>query len=1015
MNRQKMLHCLCAFLFFLIAFPSFSQTPITGKVTDQQTGLPVPGANVSVKGTTTTVATDADGNFNISADPRAVLVFSNVGYTSVESKAGSGLLSISLTPDARSLDEVVMIGYGTVKRRDLTGSVYSIKSQDILRTPTFNAVEALQGRVPGVDLTRSSGAPGAGVNIRVRGNRTFPFQPTSSAASKANDPLFIIDGFQGGNPSDLNPNDIESIEVLKDAAATAIYGSQGANGVFIVTTKKGKAGLTKVSYEGYYGVNGYTDYPQLRTGEDYIALRREALRANGQWSGPADDNKIFPNSDEAQAAANGEWIDWFDLLNQNGTQQSHTASVQSGNDKTKVFLSMSYFKEEGMLRRSDFSRYSVRFNLDQTLAKWAKTGIQSQIAYFDENRRVDPLGLVMQTSPLGKVYDPFGRINVFPVAGSPNILSPMTDERGDSVAKHNIIRTNILTNAYLELTPVKGLTFRSNFGVTLDFNREGVFNAASSVNQRTTRIATTAQGTLFTKNFNWDNILTYNKGFGDHDLTVTAIQSYLQSDVDELDATGNRQLLGSQLFYNLQATDPASQRTSSSFQLSNNLAFAGRVNYSFKGKYLLALTGRADGASRLSEGNKWDFFPSVAVGWNITNEQFMKSLNFVDNLKLRASYGVTGNYGISVYGTQSNINAATNMGFGDVQAPYYQFGQRIANPALEWEKTATTNIGLDFGLLKNKITGTIDVYHAKTTGVLFDRGLPFTAGVTSIFQNIGETSNKGIEMALTGRIVQRSSFSWDATATFTSNKEKIEKLIDGRNILSTQSSENQSLLLGQPLTSFYSFRKLGIWQTSEAGEAAKLSFGGTPFVPGDIKLADLNGDGIIDANNDREYIGAPVPKFVLGLQNNFQYQGFDLGIYFFMRYGQVINAEFMGRYNPTGEGNGPAKFDYWTPENPTNDFPGPKQGKPLINYAGYQALNYIDGSYWKLKTLTLGYTFPKRIVSKIFASNIRLYATANNILTNAKHHLLEDYDPERGGSESTPLSRQFVFGVNLSF
>ncbi|NCU03291.1 MAG: TonB-dependent receptor [Chitinophagaceae bacterium] len=1007
MNYQNMLKCFFAFMALLSFHFSFSQSiTVTGKVSDQQSGTAIASVNVNVKGTTSTVMTDNDGNYRIAANMGDVLLFTSSGYIAVELTVNSTSMDVSLKADVKTLDEIVTIGYGTVKRRDLTGSVFTVKSEDILRTPTFNAVEALQGRVPGVDLSRSSGNPGAGASIRVRGNRSF---------FGSNEPLFIIDGFQGGNASDLNPNDIETIEVLKDAAATAIYGSQGANGVFIITTKKGRAGKTKVSYDGYYGINGYTSYPKGRIGEDYIKFRREAYRTSGLWNSPADDAAIFPNVAEAEAVANGEWVDWYELLNRNGQQQSHSVSVQSGNDKTKVFFSVGHFKEEGMLRRSDFTRNSLRFNLDQTLAKWAKTGIQTQIGFFNLNSRVDPLSLVMQTSPLGKPYDANGNINVFPVAGSPNTLSPLSDERGDTIATNNTIRTNVLSNAYLELTPVKGLTFRSNFGVTMNFSRQGVYNSASSVAQRTTRLATSAQGTAFVRAFNWDNTVTYKKAFGDHDFTVTGIQSYIENHVDNLYATGNRQLLGSQLFYNLQATDPTSQRITTGYTLSNNLAFAGRVNYSFKGKYLLALSGRYDGASRLSAGNKWDFFPSVSVGWNVSSEDFMAPLTFVNNLKLRASYGVTGNYGIDVYGTQSNIVAASNMAFGDVQAAYFQFSPRIGNAGLRWEKTASTNIGIDFAFLNNRITGSADWYNARTTNVLFDRSLPFTSGVTSIYQNIGETLNKGIEIGITGKIVQRPSFSWDATATFTSNRERIVKLIDGRNIISTVTPETLSLLLNRPLVSYYSYQKLGIWQANESDKAALLKFGNTPFKPGDIKVADLNGDGIIDANNDRTYLGSPVPKFVLGLQNNFSYKGFDLGVYIFVRYGQIINAEFMGRYNPGGGGNGPANFDYWTPENPSNDFPRPKQGAQLIDYPAYQALNFIDGSYWKIKTLTLGYTIPKNTTAKVFASNIRLYATANNLFTKAKHHLLNNYDPERGGSESAPLSRQFVFGVNLDF
>lgn len=1006
MDCKQTLKCFIAFLFSLLALSAFSQSTVRGKVTDQQSGLPLAGVTVTVKNSSQAVTTDSNGEFTITTDPNSTLVFSYVGYTAQEVRAGNSA-SISLTPDPKSMDAVVVIGYGTVRRRDLTGSVYSIKNEDIVRTPTFNPVEGLQGRVPGVDITRNSGTAGAGVNIRVRGNRSL---------SGSNEPLFIIDGFQGGNPADINPNDIESIEVLKDAAATAIYGSQGANGVFIITTKKGVTGKTKISYEGFLGVNGYTSYPKLRMYDDYIQLRREAYRNTSpqEWSSPADDYKLFPNAAEADAVANGDWVDWYDLLNHNGIQQSHTVSVQSGSDKTKVFLSLGYYKEEGMLRKNDYNRYTVRFNLDQNLAKWARAGIQSQIAYFDQNNRTDPLSLVLQTSPLGKAYDSLGNINVFPVAGSPSILSPITDERGDTVASNNVIRTNILSNVYLELTPVKGLTFRSTFGANLNFTRQGVFNSASSVAQRSTRLATAAQGTLFRRAFNWDNTLTYNRKFGDHDITLTAVESYLQNTVDTLNATGNRQLLASQLFYNLGATDPTSQRILTGYILFNNLAFAGRVNYSYKGKYLLSATMRADGASRLAPGNKWDYFPSVAAAWNISSEKFMNGLASLSNLKLRASYGKTGNYGIAVYGTQSGVTSANNLGFGEVPVSYYQFNARVGNPDLKWETTATTNLGLDFGFWGNKLTGSVEVYRAVTSDVIFERALPRSSGVSTIFQNIGETVNKGIEAWVTGRIIQNNNLNWDATATFTSNHEEITKLINGKDIISGTNPEVLSLLIGRPLQSFYSYKKLGIWQSDKAAEAALVRFGTTPFKPGDIHVLDLNGDSLIDTK-DRLYLGSSVPKFVLGLQNNFSYKGFDLGIYFFMRWGQTINAEFMGRYNPSGEGNGPANFDYWTPENPTNDFPRPRKGAQLINYAAYQALNFIDGSYFKIKTVTLGYTLPQKITSKIYATNIRFYATGNNIFTRAKNHLLEDYDPERGGSESSPLSRQFVFGVNLDF
>ncbi len=1000
-------------LLFLFSISAIAQSrTVTGRITDQATGQPITGVNVSVKGGTTTVVTDANGSYSITVpSAQSTLVFSYVGYGTQELTVGTNTtLSPALSSTQRSMDEVVVIGYGTIKRRDLTGSVASVKAADIVRTPTANPLEAIQGRVTGVDITRSSGAAGGGVNIRVRGNRSI---------NGNNNPLYIIDGFQGGNPSDINTNDIESIEVLKDASATAIYGSQGANGVIIITTKKGVAGRTRVNYDGYYGTNGYTAFPQLRLREDYIQLRREAYRATGDWASPADDPKIFPNSAEYAAVQAGDWIDWYDLINRNGRQQSHNVSVRSGNERTKAFLSLGYFKEEGMLRRNDFTRYTVRFNLDQTITNWAKTGLQTQIAYFDQNNRQDPLSVVLSTSPLGKAYDAAGNINLYPVAGNNSVVSPLTDERGDTVSKNNVLRTSIISNAFVEIAPIKGLTFRSNFGVNVNFSRQGIFNSSTSLAQRSTRITTASQSTAFSRGFNWDNVLTYNRKFGDHDVTVTALQQYIQSDLDNLGGSGTNQLLGSQLFYNLGATT-GNRNPSSGYISSNLLSYAGRIHYTYKGKYLLTLTQRADGASRLATGNKWDYFPSAAVGWNISDEKFMDNMKVINNLKLRASYGVTGNYGIEVYGTQSGLASSNNIGFGDVQVTQYQFLARVGNPELQWEKTATTNVGLEFTLLNNRFNGTFEFYNAVTNDVILDRRLPLSSGLGtsgSVYQNVGRTVNKGIEISLTSQNFRGSNFNWSTTATFTRNKERITDLINGTDIISTTSPETGSLLLNRPLSSFYYYKKLGIWQTNEQKQASELRVGTYRFQPGDIKLQDLNGDSLIDTR-DRMYLGSAVPDFILGLQNTFSFKGFDLGIFVVARYGQMINAEFLGRYNPSGEGSGPADFNYWTPENPTNDYPRPRRLSTLSSYQGYTgylALNYVEGSFIKIKTINLGYTLPKRIANKIHSDNIRFYATANNVFTFAKSHLLKNYDPERGGAESSPLSRQFVFGVNLGF
>ncbi len=416
-----------------------------------------------------------------------------------------------------------------------------------------------------------------------------------------------------------------------------------------------------------------------------------------------------------------------------------------------------------------------------------------------------------------------------------------------------------------------------------------------------------------------------------------------------------------------------------------------------------------------------ELLPSAALGWTISDEAFFSGLaEKVTHLKMRVSYGSAGNYSIQEYGTQSGVQPFNNSYFGDTQNIQYQFKTTIGNANLGWEKTKTANIGLDVELLNGIITGTIDVYQAKTSDILYLRNLPTSTGVVNNYQNIAATKNQGIEISITSRNITTDKFKWTTTATFTSNKEQITKLINGKDIIS--SNDDGSLLLGRPIKSFYTYEKQGIWQTSEADVASTyhpVNASTAAYVPGDIKIKDQNGDHIIDSNNDRKYIGSTVPKWVMGLQNNFTYKQFDLGVFLFARWGQMINAKWLGRFSPDGVQNGPAYFNYWTPENPTNDFPRPNKNYSNMGnypgYTGYTALNFVDGSYFKVKNVTLGYTLPSSVLSKWSISRVRFYATGSNLFTKAKSHLVKYYDPERGGDESSPLSKTYVFGVNVDF
>lgn len=1006
---------LCSFL------TGYSQQKnITGKIVDS-TGVPLAGVTVTVRPGNQTTVSGAQGTYTIAVPATgASLVFSFVGYQEQEIPVGAEVtVNVTLRVAGRQMDEVVVIGYGTTRKKDLTGAVVSLKSDVITQAPTHNALEAIQGRAPGLDITRTSGAAGSGVNINIRG---FKALAARDKMYERNAPLVVIDGFQGGDLSTLNPADIESMEILKDASSTAIYGAQGANGVIIVTTKKGAAGKMRVNYNGYFGLNTF-QFPKARTGEDYLNLRREAFRngPNGsEWSSPADDPKLFPNQPAEYAAFQaGQWVDWLDLVSRNATQQSHNISVASGTDKTKYYLSAGYFNEKGMLRNNNYDRFNIRLNLDQTLSKAVKAGIVSQITYTEQDNRQDPLATALTTSPLGAPYDSNGLINQFPLGSADGRISPLADERTDFIARDNIIRTNVNAGAYIEIAPIKGLTFRSNFNANLNFSRRGSYNDKTSLAQVNDPRSVAMQNTGFTRFINWDNVLTYARSFGDHSLTVTGITSYLQSLDEQVKVTGYGQILASQLFYGLGGTSTnVTREIESPFYRWNNMAYAARVNYSYKGRYVLYFSGRYDGASRLAPGRKWDFFPSAGLAWNASDEAFMKNITAISNLKLRATYGVSGNYNIDIYGTQAGLDYSSRMSFGEVPAPAYLFKPTIGNPEVGWEKSYTTNLGLDFGLLQNRITGTIDLFETKTRDILYKRTLPQSTGVTDVYENIASTRSRGIEVMVTSRNIENKDFKWITTATFSRTKQEITDIVNGQDVIV---DERNSLLIGQPITAFYTFKKLGIWQLNEADEAARYRYGsatGNTFKPGDIKLQDISGpdgkpDGIIDATYDRTYVGSTVPDWIGGLQNTFTYKNFDLGVFLLFRYGQTIDAEFLGRYNPSGFRNGPAMIDYWTPENPTSDFPRPGKDANLNNYAGYQTLTFIDGSFFKIKNITLGYTLPARVSKRMYLNNVRVYATASNAFTLAKSHLVKDYDPERGGAESSPIGRQFVFGLNV--
>lgn len=957
-----------------------SNVTIKGTVKDQQTNEAIIGCSITLKNASVGTITDVDGSYSISVPSDAILVFTYIGYTTQEvAVGGRNVLDITLQTDVITIDEVVVIGYGSVKKSNVTGSIVSVKPAELKTVPTTNVMEALQGKLPGVDITRSSGAAGAGVNVLVRGNRSL---------TASNSPLFIVDGIQYSNIQDINPNDIESMEVLKDAASTAIYGSRGANGVIIITTKKGKSGRTNISFNAYSGVSQLTGYPRVMGPDEYKQFRREANRTTGNWTSEADDSKIFGN------LLNNKGTYWPDIFLRDGRQSDYQLGISTGTEKTNVYISLGLFNEKGLFEKDDLSRYTIRANVDHKISKIFSVGTQNQITYYDQNFRNDPLTTANKLVPLEEPYDAEG--NLITLINNGRNINPLTDLTPNNW-EHNSIINRVFTSAYLGVNFLENLSFRSNLGMNLTSTREGLYaGAQTNFRNGAQPLARYIAGNSV--GLNLENVLNYNFNLNKHNFVLTGVQSILTNKFESSTAQGTNQLINSQLWYGL-ANANSQVSIGADLKESALISYTGRLLYNYNDKYLMTLTARTDGASQLSEGNKWAFFPSASLAWRVSQEDFLKDNSSISDLKIRASYGIAGNSAVEPYSSQSVLNRVP-FAWDEAAAIGYTFSSRIGNNDLRWETSSTLNFGVDFGILNNRITGTVDVFNTKTTDLLLERLLPLSSGASSVIENIGETENKGIELGINATAINKKNLKWNVGVNWFKVNEKIVKLATESNDVAN------GWFIGQTTQSFFDFEKIGIWQSDEV-DAAK-AFG---QVPGDIKVKDQNGDGKIDATNDRVILGSGRPSWIGNLNSDLKFYNFDLNLQIFARWGQVLRYAFTGVYDPQANENS-LVHNYWTPENPSNDFPRPNASKSQSATLYYSSLFYKDGSFLKLRGATLGYTIPNQITKRIHVSNVRVYFSGRNLWTYSK---IEDYDPERGGGFTNPMTKVFVGGINLDF
>ena len=992
---------------------------ISGRVVDEK-GSALPGVTIQVKGATVGTSTDATGKFVLRVPAESsVLVVSYIGYAAQTVEVGSRRqFDVTLREDAQALNEIVVVGYGTQKKSQTTGAISSVTSKEIAELPVTNARQALQGRAAGVDVIQSGSQPGGGVTVRIRGRRSI---------NASNDPLYVVDGIPlAGGIDDINPQDIASLEVLKDASATAIYGSRGANGVVLVTTKRGKAGRTVVGYDAYAGFSNPLGRVDVMDGQQFAEYKRESRRAVGTYDDKdpvAADKKLF-TATELEGIAQGRSTDYQAFLLRTGSIQSHQVSVQGGSEKTQFAVSGNYFREEGIIKTTDFTRYTFRINLDHQINDRIRVGTSTFGVYsinnggnspinnpaFDDTapggyvgRGFQPYGGSLEENPLGKPYDDQGKLIFLPTPDGLRANPAAEVVPGANIAETKTVR--LFNSIYGEWKILDGLKYRINFGPDLTSQRFGRFTGANTVARRLgPPTARTEYGQRF--NYTLENIVTYNKTFGEaHHVGLTGLHSVQRDNYETAFIDVNAVSAEPQGFYNLgQAGSfnaPGTDLRTWTLQ-----SFMGRVNYDFRERYLITLTGRYDGSSRFGANNQYGFFPSVAVGWNVGDEAFLKGSSWLDQLKLRASYGAIGNTGITPYQTQSLL-ARTTYAFGTAPAYGYRVGT-LGNDDLKWETTTTANVGADFSLWKGRIYGSVEAYQADTRDLLLFDQLPISNGFDRVLKNVGHTRNRGVEVTLTSvNVAAAGGFKWSTDLQYTRNREAIVELFNG-----TQNDVGNQRFIGQPLQVYYDYEKLGIWQTEEADQA-KL-FG---QVPGQIKIKDQNGDGKIDAVNDRVILGSTIPKWAGGITNRFEYKGFDLSFFVYARVGNMIRSNFHTAFNHLAGRYNNLDVNYWTPAHPSNDFPRPNTNQEDPIYGS--TLQYFDGSFVKVRNINFGYNFSPAVTKSLKISSLRLYASIQQPFIFAQYRSkYKGIDPETTdvvNAGQTPSVRQVTFGLNAKF
>ncbi|MET4141052.1 TonB-dependent receptor [Pedobacter sp. UYP1] len=1014
---KKKISLLTVFLFAGLLAATAQDMQVNGTVKDAQ-GEPLPGVSVKLQGTTKATSTTAKGTFTISTPATGILIFRSIGFITKEQAVNNRQqINITLEADNTNLDELVVVGYGSVRKSDLTGSVASISSKEIKATPVASLTQAIQGRAAGVRVSQSSNAPGGGMNIRIRGGNSI---------QGGNEPLYVIDGYPlyNENGPGINPNDVESMEILKDASAAAIYGSRGANGVIIITTKRGKEGLNRIQFESYYGIQTLRKKLDLLDASQLATLVNDGIaNVNGDNIGKPGYPKPLTYTD-AQIAAMGKGTDWQDEIFRSAPIQSYQLTFSGGNDKTQYAVAGNYFSQGGIVANSDFNRGSVRVNLDQQLSSKFKfsnsltvTNSKSNSVATDGDGGGNG-GVVYGAlffSPTVPVYDAQGDYTMNNRPGALLISNPL------ALAKErtNIeLKTRLLGNTSLEYKIIEGLTLKTMFGANMAFNKTNFYLPRTVYSG----LATNGRAEITnSRYFEWlnENTLTYKKVISKiHSFNFLVGYTFQNASFEDVKASAQNFASDIQKYNNMGAAQQTNPNTSNAYDWSLR-SYLGRINYDLDSKYLFTLSGRYDGSSRFGDGKKYSFFPSGSAAWRLSSEPFMRKLTAVSDLKFRASYGLTGNQEIGQY-----------QSLGALQTDGYNFGNvivigyapnRIANPNLKWETTAQLNFGLDLGLFKNRITITTDWYQKKTKDLLYNVSLPITSGFSTSLQNIGKVKNEGFEFAV-NTVNLNGAFQWNTNFNISFNKNKIldlgavtDDIPSGGASGHLQLGNSGILRAGQPIGVFYGLVTDGIFQN-----AAEVAVSGQKNArPGERRYKDINGDGVVNSS-DRVILGHAQPDYTFGFTNNFSYKGFDLSIFIQGVQGNsIFNLNKYEMESMTGVSNQSASvLDRWTPANPSNDIPRASSAGSPYQVTSHQV---EEGSYIRLKNVQLGYNFSPALLKRVRLSNVKVYISGQNLLTKTKY---SGYDPEvsRFGQDnlsqgidygSYPSSKIFLVGINI--